>query len=101
MHQVQIRLKGQIDPHWSEWLGGLTISHAGKDETLLAGVIPDQPALYGLLSKVRDLGLPLLAVEVGEGGAQGPSGVMEMPVGVAKSGEDLTHPVAALTTSAG
>ena len=74
MHQVQIRVKGQIDPRWSEWLGGLAIAHTGKDETLLAGTIPDQPALYGLLSKLRDLGLVLLAVEVGEDAPDRPAG---------------------------
>lgn len=65
MHQVQIRVKGQIDERWSEWLDGLTITHS-EGETLLAGPILDQSALYGLISKLRDLGLPLAAVRVGE-----------------------------------
>lgn len=66
MHQVQIRVKGQIDERWSEWLDGLTITHTGEGETLLTGPILDQSALYGLMSKLRDLGLPLAAVRVGE-----------------------------------
>jgi hypothetical protein len=66
MHQVQIRVKGQIDERWSEWLDGLTITHAGEDETVLTGSILDQSALYGLISKLRDLGLPLLAVNLYE-----------------------------------
>jgi len=65
-HQVQIRVKGQIDERWSEWLDGLTITHTGDDETVLTGSIPDQSALYGLISKLRDLGLPLLAVNLCE-----------------------------------
>ena len=74
MHQVQIRVKGQIDRRWSEWLDGLAISHTGEDETRLSGTMPDQTALYGLLSKLRDLGLVLLAVEVLEGAAPAPEG---------------------------
>lgn len=63
--QIQIRVKGQIDERWSEWLDGLTVTHRGN-ETVLSGAIPDQAALYGLISKLRDLGLPLAAVRVGE-----------------------------------
>ena len=65
MKQVEIRVKGQIDERWSEWLDGLAITHR-EGETLLAGVILDQSALYGLISKLRDLGLPLAAVRVGD-----------------------------------
>ena len=66
MKQVEIRVKGQIDERWSEWLDGLAITHTGEGETLLAGLILDQSALYGLISKLRDLGLPLAAVRVGD-----------------------------------
>jgi hypothetical protein len=62
MRQIEIRVKGQIDEHWSEWLDGLTITHTEEDETVLTGSILDQAALYGLISKLRDLGLPLLAM---------------------------------------
>jgi hypothetical protein len=62
--RVEILVKGRIDPRWSEWLGGLTVIHCDGDETILAGSIPDQPALYGLMSKLRDLGLQLSAVKV-------------------------------------
>ncbi len=65
-HQVQIRVKGQIDERWSEWLDGLTITHTGEGETVLTGSILDQSALYGLISKLRDLGLPLSAVNLFE-----------------------------------
>jgi hypothetical protein len=62
MEQVEIRVKGQIDERWSEWLDGLTIRHVEPDETVLTGPVEDQAALYGLIAKLRDLGLPLSAV---------------------------------------
>ena len=62
MHQVEIRVKGQIDKRWSEWLEGLTVTHTEEGETVLTGSVVDQAALYGLIAKLRDLGLPLAAV---------------------------------------
>ena len=62
MEQVEIRVKGQIDERWSEWLEGLTITHTAEGETVLAGPVLDQSALYGLIARLRDLGLPLLSV---------------------------------------
>ena len=62
MQQVEIRVKGQIDERWSEWLDGLTIRHVEPDETVLTGAVLDQAALYGLIAKLRDLGLSLSAV---------------------------------------
>jgi hypothetical protein len=58
----RIRLEGQLDQCWSEWFDGMTIS-SNSDETIIAGLVVDQPALYGLLKRVRDLGLPLIGVE--------------------------------------
>lgn len=62
MQAVEIRVEGQIDKSWSDWLGGLVIEHVTAKETLLAGTVPDQTALYGLLTKLRDMGLPLISV---------------------------------------
>ncbi|HLE29324.1 MAG TPA: hypothetical protein VI793_14450 [Anaerolineales bacterium] len=62
MLQVEIRIKGQIDEHWSAWFEGLTITHTAQGETILSGELVDQAALYGLLAKLRDLGLSLLSV---------------------------------------
>ena len=59
----QIRVKGKLDPQWSDWFDGLMITPQEGDETLLAGPVADQAALHGLLAKIRDLGLPLLLVE--------------------------------------
>jgi len=58
----EIKVKGVLDAHWSERLGGLII--ASKDgDTTISGSIVDQAALHGLLMQIRDLGLPLLSVE--------------------------------------
>jgi hypothetical protein len=62
MQQIEIRFKGQINKQWSEWFGGLTISHSDLDETILTGLVPDQAALYGIISRLRDLGLELASV---------------------------------------
>jgi hypothetical protein len=62
MQQVEVRVKGRIDERWSEWLDGLRIVHTEQDETVLTGTVLDQTALYGLIAKLRDLGLPLLTV---------------------------------------
>ena len=62
MQQVEIRVKGRIDERWSAWLDGLTIRHTAQDETVLTGAILDQAELYGLISKLRDLGLSLSLV---------------------------------------
>jgi hypothetical protein len=58
----RIRVKGQIDPKWADWFDGFSISRLDNDETLLTGSVPDQPALHGLLNKIRDLGLPLISL---------------------------------------
>jgi hypothetical protein len=66
MLHVEIRVRGCINRRWSDWLDKLTITHTGQDETVLAGSIADQAALYGLLSKLRDLGLSLSSVHCTE-----------------------------------
>ena len=58
----QIRIKGHLGRNWTEWFGGLTITLEDNGETLLTCPVVDQAALYGLLRKVRDLGLPLISV---------------------------------------
>jgi len=62
MQHIEVRVKGQIDERWSDWLDGLTITHTEEGDTLLTGSVLDQSALYGLIAKLRDLGLPLLAM---------------------------------------
>ncbi len=58
-----IRVQGILDEKWSDWFDGFAITPQADDETLLAGPVPDQAALHGLLAKIRDLGLPLLSVQ--------------------------------------
>jgi hypothetical protein len=65
--RTTIRFKGQIDEHWSAWFEDLEILHdRERDESLLCGEVLDQAALYGLLAKLRDLGLDLLSVTVSD-----------------------------------
>jgi hypothetical protein len=58
----EIRVKGHLGGRWSEWFGGLKIINLENGEALLSGEIMDQAELHGVLAKVRDLGLPLVAV---------------------------------------
>jgi hypothetical protein len=58
----QIRIKGQLSKQWEDWFEGMHISLEKKGNTILTGPVADQSALYGLLKKVRDLGMPLLSV---------------------------------------
>jgi hypothetical protein len=57
-----IRVKGHLGRQWTDWFGGLTITLEDNGETLLTCPVADQAALYGLLRKVRDVGLPLISV---------------------------------------
>jgi len=58
----RIKLKGRLDPKWSDWFDQMEISTEGN-ETILTGSVVDQAALHGLLIRIRDLNLPLLSVE--------------------------------------
>jgi hypothetical protein len=58
----QIRIKGYLGRQWTAWFEGLSITLEANGDTLLTGPVVDQAALFGLLRKVRDLGLPLLSV---------------------------------------
>ncbi len=59
----EIRVKGILDNRWSEWFEGMTLSSDdASGQTTLSGPVADQAALHGLITKVRDLGLPLLSV---------------------------------------
>lgn len=58
----QIRIKGHLGPQWQDWFDGMTMTLEETGETVLTGPVADQPALHGLLKKVRDLGMNLVAV---------------------------------------
>ena len=58
----EIRVEGHLDGRWATWFDGLSLSQRGDGTTIISGAVVDQAALYGLLRKVRDLGLPLVSV---------------------------------------
>lgn len=58
----EIKIKGQLAEHWSDWLGGLEITQDGYGNSNLTGVVPDQAALHGILTQIRDLGLILISI---------------------------------------
>ncbi len=65
----EIKIKGLLDDHWQQWFEGMTLrlqenTGSGEDYTLIIGPIADQPALHGLLEKIRDLNLPLISVRI-------------------------------------
>ena len=62
----EIKIKGRLDPSWSVWFAGLRLSHLEGEVTLLSGTLPDQTALHGLLTRIRDLNLTLISVTSGE-----------------------------------
>ena len=61
-NQVRIHIRGHIDKEWADWFENLEV-HSTEEGTLLQGEVLDQSALYGILAKLRDLGLELLSVE--------------------------------------
>ena len=59
--RYEIRVKGELDARWQSWFEGMTITMV-DDETIFSGTVADQAALHSLLMRIRDLGLPLIAV---------------------------------------
>ena len=57
----EIRVISRLDPSWSDWFDGMRIAYQ-NGETLLVGVVSDQAALLGLLTKINHLNLTLLSV---------------------------------------
>jgi hypothetical protein len=68
--RYEVRVEGVLDGRWSEWFEGLEMKSEGG-KTILSGTLPDQPALHGLLNKVRDLGLTVVAVRRVPSGEEG------------------------------
>lgn len=58
----EIRIAGHLPPRWSAWFEGLAVAPEPDGTTRLSGPVADQAALYGLLKRVRDTGLTLIAV---------------------------------------
>ena len=68
-----IRIKGHLDVDWSQWLDPMTIKHEEDGTTVLTGTVTDPPEMYGLLIKLRDLGLALISVNRKEPGPKEPA----------------------------
>jgi hypothetical protein len=66
MQLVIIKIKGRMDESWSDCFEGIKITHQGSEETILSGVVADQASFYGLIGKLRDLGLQLLEISTVE-----------------------------------
>ena len=60
--RYEIRLKGHLASRWAGWFDGMTLTTHSDGTTILEGPVVDQAALHGLLTKLRDLGLPLLSL---------------------------------------
>jgi hypothetical protein len=59
----RIRIKGHLGARWNDWFEHMTITPEANGETVLTGPLADQAALHGVLTNVRDLGLPLISIE--------------------------------------
>lgn len=66
--RYEIRIRGRLDRRWSDWFDGFTITCGEDGDSLLTGPVVDQAALHGMLTKIRDLGVPLLSVRLVEPG---------------------------------
>lgn len=70
--RYEIRVQGLLDPRWAERLGVPTVTPGDDGTTLIRGPVLDQPALHGLLARIRDLGVPLVSVNQVDQPAQDP-----------------------------
>ena len=62
-HQpYEIRMQGHLAARWASWVDGLTLTHERNGTTTLRGPPLDQAALHGLLTRIRDLGLPIISL---------------------------------------
>lgn len=60
--RYEIQVKGHLAARWDAWFDGFTLTRPGDGTTLLTGFVADQAALYGVLLKVADIGVPLISV---------------------------------------
>jgi hypothetical protein len=60
--RYEIRIGGRLTPRWAAWFDGMTLTTDGDGTSVLSGPVADQAALHGVLARIRDLGLPLIAV---------------------------------------
>ena len=58
-----ICVNGRLDERWLGWFDGHTVEHLGNEKTVIVLTEVDQPALFGVLNRIRDLGLELISVQ--------------------------------------
>ena len=65
-HMYRIRIQGNLDPGWAQWLAGMSITTEKTDvgcrSTVLTGSLADQAALRGVLTRLWDLNLDIISV---------------------------------------
>ena len=66
MYEIEIHVKGKIDPDLSDWFGELQMPENPNDETILYGTLPDMSAIYGVISSLGSLVIPLISVCIEE-----------------------------------
>ena len=62
MMLYEIRVKGHLDQHWSDWFGGMALSNEANGDTVISGSVADQAALHSVLIKIYNLNLTLISV---------------------------------------
>ena len=83
--RYEIRIEGLLDSHWAAWFEGLHLSNDGT-QTVISGPLADQPALHGLLAKIRDLGLCLISVRRLDSGDAGDGAPLLDPIRIPSLG---------------
>lgn len=63
MYQIEIHIKGRLNPTWADWFDGLTVQESAPNETMLHGDLPDMAAVYGVLSRLSSLVITLISVD--------------------------------------
>ncbi len=63
----RITVGGNLGSQWKAWFDGFAIGQGTLGNTVISGRLADQAALHGVLAKIRDLGLTLIAVQRVEG----------------------------------
>ncbi len=58
--RYELTLRVRLDPSWSDWFEGLQPRATARGQTILSGTLPDQAALFGVLERIRDLGIELV-----------------------------------------
>ncbi len=64
--EYRIRVKGRLEPSWSDCLGGMSIENLetdGEPTSTLSGPLADQSALAGVVSALVDLHHEVLSIE--------------------------------------